>query len=198
MSWHEPDWLRQTLTLLTPPFSLTPHAPSKDITDQPTMSNPTTTPSSSERNITRYSQAISSNLANLMSELARASAPVPPSNEDIFRQLLIITEQLNKVNQRLDALEQASSTLLNHATANVVPVEVEDELAQFFPLTVVYVPIVVYFVSCSSYACIVSTTPEHACTTPLPAITATRCFRCTTATTKGSWDSRPPSAILPE
>lgn len=86
------------------------------------MSTGTTTPSSSAHNIAHYTQAISSNLGNLLSELGLASATASTSNEAIFRQLQIITEQLTKVNDRLCALEETSRKSLDR-TEDVAPVE---------------------------------------------------------------------------
>ncbi|KAL0632884.1 hypothetical protein Q9L58_008226 [Maublancomyces gigas] len=80
------------------------------------MSAGPSTPSPTAPNIARYTQAISSNLGNLMTEIGRANAP---SNDAILHQLLIITEQLTLIVRRLDGLEKISSP----QTDGVVPLE---------------------------------------------------------------------------
>lgn len=105
------------------------------------MSTGTTTPSSSAHNIARYTQAISSNLGNIISELACAGAAAPTSNDAIFRQLQIVIEQLTKINDRLDALEEISHKELQH-TEIVAPLELVDTWNMLTLPTVEYVTIV--------------------------------------------------------
>lgn len=90
------------------------------------MSARNITPLSSTEKIARYTQAISSNTSNLITELNRVNAPAPPStveNAAILQQLQTISEQLTKINTRLDALEQPSPTPIDHATVDVQNLE---------------------------------------------------------------------------
>lgn len=87
------------------------------------MSARTNPPLTSAEKITRYAQAISSNTSNLVTELNRVSAPVPSSTADnaaILRQLQTISEQLAKINTRLDALEKPTPQPFDHAVDHAV------------------------------------------------------------------------------
>lgn len=105
------------------------------------MSTGTTTPSSRSLNIARYTQAISSNLSNLMGELARARALAASSNDAILSQLQIVTEQFTKLNERLPALEQATRKPLEHTEA-VAPLELVDTWSMLTLPTAEYAAIV--------------------------------------------------------
>lgn len=104
------------------------------------MSTGSNTSLPSAHNIARYTEAISSNLGNLMSELARASASPPADNEAIMHQLRIITEQLTTVNRRLNALELASTRSLDRTAENVVPAELNQDLNPLLLPTPAYGP----------------------------------------------------------
>lgn len=75
----------------------------------------------SSQNIATYTQAISANTSNLLTELKRvnASAPAPATAADvatILQQLQTISEQLGKINGRLDVLEKSSSGSIDDTT----------------------------------------------------------------------------------
>lgn len=150
----------------------------------------------SAHNIARYTQAISSNLGNLMSELARASAPAPVDNEAIMNQLRIITEQLTTVNHRLNALELASYRSLDRTAQRVVPAELSQDLNPLLLPTPAYEPwYLSLMISADGTPDTVRTMPERSCTTPRPDSAATRFSPCATTKTKRSSDSRQPSGI---
>lgn len=152
-------------------------------------------PLTSAEKITRYAHAISSNTSNLVTELNRVSAPVPPSNPDneaILRQLQTISSQLAKINTRLDALEQPRPQLVDDTdTVGLQGLELWCSASDYYALpTAEYVPI-----SLTSHAdhntepttrARVSTIPQ--CGTALP-----RCSLCTTAITSQSSASLPRS-----
>lgn len=161
------------LIFLLPRYIL-PSPPTTSDPKPATMSAGPSTPSATAPNIARYTNAISSNLGNLMSEIGRASAP---SGDAILNQLQIITEQLTLVIRRLNALEQVSSP----QTDGVVPLELSPNKLTL-PTAAYVVCRLPCSCACSRDACTVRTMPARGCTTRRRGSVAMRCSRCTMRT----------------